>query len=88
MICLSIIIRILTKNIRLANDLKAQSSLQSALIEVDRLLGDSLIQGLSSTTQKMMEILARYQNPSLVWIGAFKAEDDSFGILSLAGHHQ
>ena len=37
------------------------------------------------TTQKMMEILSRYLNHSLVWIGAFKAEDDSVSILSLAG---
>jgi len=85
LIFLVLIFRILAKNRKLINELKAQSSLQAALLEVDRLLGDSLTQDLSSTTQQMMEILARYLNPSLVWIGAFKAEDDSVNILSVAG---
>jgi diguanylate cyclase (GGDEF)-like protein len=85
LLCLAIILRILIKNRKLIKELKAQSSLQSALLEVDRLLGDSLTQDLSSTMQQMMEILARYLNPSLVWIGTYKAEDDSVSIQSLAG---
>ncbi|MBN2679680.1 MAG: hypothetical protein JXR24_05575 [Acidithiobacillaceae bacterium] len=77
--------RALVINRKNNKQLKAQFTLQAALLEVNRLLGDSLTLELPSTMQQMVEILANRLSASLVWVGVQKTMDDYVSILSVGG---
>ncbi|MBU2759148.1 GGDEF domain-containing protein [Acidithiobacillus sulfurivorans] len=85
---LSVVFRALVKNRKMLRELNSKADLQFALLEVDRLLGDSLTKDISSTTRQMVEILSKRLNASLVWIGVQKTTDNTVSVMSLAGSHK
>ncbi len=67
----------------------AQSNMQTALLEIDRLLGDSLTAALIPAVRQMADILASRLDASLVVVGLQRAAEDSIvDILALAGPRQ
>ncbi|PKY10300.1 hypothetical protein B1757_10545 [Acidithiobacillus marinus] len=78
----------LVKNRKANKQLKAQLALQTALQEVNRLLGDSLTLELSSTMRQMTDVLANRLKASLVWVGVQKNAEDYVRILSVGGPRQ
>lgn len=85
---LSLAYRALVKNRKMFREMNSKADLQSALLEVDRLLGDSLTKDISSTMRQMADILAKRLDASLVWIGVQKTIDNAVSVMSLAGSHR
>lgn len=76
------------KSHKATNQLLVQSNLQWAMLEIGRILGDSLTSPLLPTIRQVADILARRLDAPVVWVGVQKRPDTLLSLLAVAGARQ